>query len=66
MRTKIVRVEQAQADLVVVDKALNEAIAELEKGGHSVRDVRVAVGRDADAGSGLEKRFAVTFVLLYE
>lgn len=66
MKTKCVWIEQKKADTFAIDKILNKEIKKLEKGGYRVKELRVAVGRDADSAAGLRKRFAITFVLMYE
>lgn len=66
MKTRVVRIEQKEFDQEEVDKKINAAITELESGGHQVRDVRIAVGRDAWEGSGVEVRYSVTALILYE
>jgi len=66
MRSKTVRVEQREANLKEVDKQINEEIEKLEKAGHTIKDIRIAVGRDADNNSGIDIKFSMTTIILYE
>jgi len=66
MKTKLIRIEQKEANNKEIDNIVNKEIANLEKEGHKIQDIKIAVGRDADANSGIEKRFSITFVLMYE
>lgn len=66
MKTKLIRVEQETANLQEVDDVVNKEIKKLEEQGHSVKDVRLAVGRDAWEGSGIKTRYSVSIILLYE
>lgn len=66
MKTKLIRVEQKTAYPEEVDKIVNKEIKKLEEQGHSIKDVRVAVGRDAWEGSGIDVQYSITIVLLYE
>lgn len=66
MKTKLVRVEQETANPEEVDKIVNKEIQKLEQQGHSVKDIRLAVGRDAWEGSEIKIKYSVTIILLYE
>lgn len=66
MRTKLIRVEQKEADMGEVDRKVNQEIEKLEKAGHEIKNIEIAVGRDADITAKLKKNFSMTVVLLYE
>lgn len=66
MKTKLIRVEQKEANMLDVEHKVNEEIKRLEHQGNKIRDIKIAVGRDADVVSGLEKRYSITVILMYE
>ena len=66
MNSKLIRIEQKEADMVEVDRILNTEIKKLESAGHTVKDARLAVGRDADKESGIALRYSVSVILLYD
>ncbi len=66
MKTKLVRVEQVEADSREVDQVVNAAIKKLGEKGHIVKDLKIAVGRDADITASLKKRYSITIILLYD
>lgn len=65
MRTKLLRFEQTEADVGLIDKEIAKEIHRIENEGFIVFDVQHAVGRDAPEGSS-GKRYAVTVLLLYD
>jgi hypothetical protein len=66
MKTKLIRVEQEEANCKEVDKIVNKEILSLEKQGFSVKDIRLAVGRDAWKNSGINIKYSVSIILIYE
>jgi len=66
MKSKTLRIEQDNADTAEIDVSLNSELSKLESEGHKIKDIRIAVGRDADASAGLQKNYSVTVVILYE
>ena len=66
MKTKIVWVEQKKANLEEIDREINKEIKQLEEKGHKIKDIRIAVGKDADTTSGIEMRFSITAILMYD
>ncbi len=66
MKTKLVRVEQKDANPREVDNKVNAEIRNLEEQGHVIKDVHIAVGRDAWEGSGIDVKFSITYIILYD
>ncbi|MBI1972387.1 hypothetical protein HYS50_00080 [Candidatus Woesearchaeota archaeon] len=66
MKTKCIRVEQKEANTLEVDSKVNEEIRRLEQQGHKIKDIKIAVGRDADITAGLEKKYSISIILIYE
>jgi len=63
MRTKLLRFEQAEADVNLIDKEIAKEVHRIENEGFIVFDVQLSVGRDLAEGS---KRYAATVLLLYD
>ena len=66
MKTKSLRIEQKEANMDLVDEQINSILEELENNDHEIIDIRLAVGRDADTSSGLDKKFSITVLIMYE
>jgi len=66
MKTKTIRIEQKESDSEKIDEITNKEISVLEEKGHKIRDIRIAVGRDADVNSAIDKRYSITLILVYE
>ena len=66
MQTRLIRIEQKQANPEEVDQRVNQEIKQLESKGHQIQDIRIAVGRDADKNSGIEYRYSITVLLMYK
>ena len=66
MKTKLIRIEQKEANMYEIDQKVNREIKQLEDASHKIRDIKIAVGRDADISTGLEKRFSITLIIMYE
>jgi len=65
MRTKLLRFEQTDPDVSLIDKEIAKEVHKIESEGFIVFDVQHAVGRDAPEGAA-GKRYAVTVLLLYD
>ena len=66
MKTKLLRIEQKEANMNLVDEQINSTLEELENNDHEIIDIRLAVGRDADSSSELDKKFSITVLIMYE
>ena len=66
MKTKLLRIEQKEANMNLVDEQINSILEELENNDHEIIDIRLAVGRDADSSSELDKKFSITVLIMYE
>ncbi|MEK6927211.1 MAG: hypothetical protein AABX11_02160 [Nanoarchaeota archaeon] len=66
MKTKLVRVEQKEANTKEIDNIVNKEIEKLEGQKYKIKGIRLAVGRDADVSSKLKNRFSTTILLMYE
>lgn len=67
MRTKLLRFEQTEADVNLIDKEIAKEIHRIENEGFVVFDVQHVIGRDAPAHmTDIQKKFTMVVLLLYD